>query len=168
MCTSGSASASPLASFLFHLIFIVSILERLGLQRSGSVSSWNASVLTCCTESLLFLFTRVLLANFYNYSRFYYSNRTRWNTSSKNMSELNISFLISCFWFMQKKINIRVGECAMNPDATQPTQALSFLCHRHRGLFFSFFFPCLFFFPLHFWISFFLHFLHLFLLEPAP
>lgn len=128
-----------------HLIFIVSILERFGLLNSGNVSSWNASVLTCCTESLLFLFTRVLLANFYNYSRFYYSNRTRWNTSSKNMSELNISFLISCFWFMQKKINIRVGECAMNPDATQPTQALSFLCQRHRGLFFHFF--LVFFFP---------------------
>lgn len=124
---------------LSHLIFIVSILERFGLLNSGNVSSWNASVLTCYTESLLFLFTRVLLANFYNYSRFYYSNRTRWNTSSKNMSELNISFLISCFWFMQKKINIKVGECAMNPDAIQPTQALSFLCQRHRGLFFHFF-----------------------------
>lgn len=37
---------------------------------------------------------------------------------------------------MQKKINIRVGECAMNPDATQPTQALSFLCQRHRSFFF--------------------------------
>lgn len=146
---------------LSHLIFIVSILERFGLLNSGNVSSWNASVLTCCTESLLFLFTRVLLANFYNYSRFYYSNRTRWNTSSKNMSELNISFLISCFWFMQKKINIRVGECAMNPDATQPTQALSFLCQRHRGLFFHFFLVFSFF--LCFWISFFLHFLHLFL-----
>lgn len=131
---------------LSHLIFIVSILERFGLLNSGNVSSWNASVLTCCTESLLFLFTRVLLANFYNYSRFYYSNRTRWNTSSKNMSELNISFLITCFWFMQKKINIRVGECAMNPDATQPTQALSFLCQRHRGLFFHFFLV-FFFFP---------------------
>lgn len=132
---------------LSHLIFIVSILERFGLLNSGNVSSWNASVLTCCTESLLFLFTRVLLANFYNNSRFYYSNRTRWNTSSKNMSELNISFLITCFWFMQKKINIRVGECAMNPDATQPTQALSFLCQRHRGLFFHFFLV-FFFFPL--------------------
>lgn len=35
----------------------------------------------------------------------------------------------------------------MNPDATQPTQALSFLCQRHRGLFFHFFLV-FFFFPL--------------------
>lgn len=75
------------------------------------------------------------LTNFNNYSRFCFSNRTRWNSSSKNISELNISFLISCFWFMQKnKNNMRVRECAIHPDTAKPTQTASpFTSQKDKG-----------------------------------
>lgn len=71
-----------------------------------------------------------------------FKNRTRWNARSKNMSELNISLLISCFWFMQKKINIRVGERVTNPDMTWPTEALSFPCQKDVFFFIIFLGSC--------------------------
>lgn len=46
---------------------------------------------------------------------------------------------------MQKKINIRVGECAMNPDATQPNTSIIFSLSETQKLFLLFFY-CLFFF----------------------
>lgn len=81
-------------------ISVVSLLEGLEYCSSRNVSGWDAGVLTCCLQSLFSCWCHLPgLTTTADLTL----QTTRWNSSAKNISEWNLSFLISCFWFKQKQ-----------------------------------------------------------------